>query len=89
MDTKQILVIFGCVWATIAVSLGSWYLFKWLFTQGLMLGAVKKAIKLFSIASLLVICSCVYTFIVHYTIKYDLITAVKEAWKQELVIARR
>jgi hypothetical protein len=83
MDIKSILVIFGCMWATIFFAFASWHLFKWLFTAGLLIGTVKRIAKLFVVCVLLLLCSGIYTYIVCYAKAHDLLPTVIESLKKE------
>ena len=83
METKSVLLIFGCVWATIFFAFAAWHLFKWLFTEGLLIGTVKRIAKLFAVCVLLLLCSGIYTYIFCYAKKYDLLPTVIESLKKE------
>jgi hypothetical protein len=87
MDIKSILVICGCVWGTIIVALASWYGCKWLVTEGLLLGAVRRLLKLTAIATLLLFCFSLYSFIGYYTYKHKLIPTVVESIKKEYTVS--
>jgi hypothetical protein len=90
MDIKSILVVFGCVWVTILVSLTSWHLLKWLVTEGLLIGAVKRLLRLTVIATLLLFCFGIYAFIGYYTLKnHGLVSVVTDAWKSEWLVSQR
>jgi hypothetical protein len=88
MDIKQILVIFGCSLVTIIVSIATWHLFKWLVTEGLLIGAAKRLLKITVVSTLIVVCFGIYLFIGCYSIKNerykDIVSAITEAWKSEL-----
>jgi hypothetical protein len=90
MDIKSILVVFGCVWVTILVALTSWHLLKWLVTEGLLIGAIKRLLRLTAIATLLLFCLGIYSFIGYYTLKnHGLVSVVTDAWKNEWLISQR
>lgn len=89
MGIKEMLILFGGVWVTIIVALAAWHVFKWLVTEGLLIGAVKRIVKLTAIATLLLVCFGVYAFIGYYTYKHKLIPTVVESIKNEYVLASK